>query len=323
MELQPLTRVVFNPILHSYLLDNEKVLKGVTTLMSEHGLSASLSGIPKKYVENAATRGTAIHQMLENYDNGLTVIPQDVVSEDGEILATQEEMSKVLKQYKTFGLKVLHSEWLVSDCDMIASSIDKVVATDVEDEFILGDVKTTSEKHFEQWAWQLSIYATLFERQHQGTKVVKLQVYHMRHNKKAEIYELPRVPENLVEDLFEAERNGVPYVSNVTEKDVDKLAPFFNDEANEVLLLFETRAQLATKLKELNKMLEPYEEKLYNGMIEAKRYSLTCNFGKFYAQTPYYRPHFDSSRLKAEHPEIYEKYNTPQYCKGSITFRKK
>ena len=74
MELTRSNRVYFDATSHSYLLDGETLLMGVTELMKKHGLGADYSGIPEATLRKAAEEGTAIHQEIEAYDNGESVL---------------------------------------------------------------------------------------------------------------------------------------------------------------------------------------------------------------------------------------------------------
>ena len=69
MELVKNSRVFFEPLSHTYLLDGDKELMGVTSLMKKHGLSANYAGISQEVLDAAAKVGTALHEEIENYDN--------------------------------------------------------------------------------------------------------------------------------------------------------------------------------------------------------------------------------------------------------------
>ena len=48
------TRVSFEDITHSYLLDNEVYLMGVTSLMRKHGLAPNYDTVPSDVLQKAA-----------------------------------------------------------------------------------------------------------------------------------------------------------------------------------------------------------------------------------------------------------------------------
>ena len=110
MKLKVNKKVFFSDIVHCYLNDKGEELIGVTSLMKKHGLGADYSGIPQDVLERAAERGSRVHRLLEDYDNGKAV-----------------EDCPILQSYKSLGLQVAASEYLISDNRTVASSIDKVL----------------------------------------------------------------------------------------------------------------------------------------------------------------------------------------------------
>ena len=62
MQLANNTRIFFDETSHTYLLDDDKILIGVTSLMKKFGLSPDYSGIPEATLKKAAEEGTAIHK---------------------------------------------------------------------------------------------------------------------------------------------------------------------------------------------------------------------------------------------------------------------
>ena len=94
MRLKKINTVIFDELTHSYIC-GDKLLIGVTTLMKKHGLSPDYGDIPAEVLAKAAARGTAIHNLLEDYDNGKAV---------------QEDEAGNLKAYKELGLKIHCSE---------------------------------------------------------------------------------------------------------------------------------------------------------------------------------------------------------------------
>ena len=94
---------------------------------------------------------------------------------------------------------------LVSDLQSVASSID-LVGED-NNGIVLYDIKTTSVLNTEYLQWQLSIYTKLFEQQNDGLQVIALNAIHIR-NGKCEIVPVKRLPDDYVEALLNAYRNG-------------------------------------------------------------------------------------------------------------------
>lgn len=295
MRLKRINSVMFDEFTHSYICGN-KLLTGVTSLMRKHGLSPDYSGIPASVLESAAAKGTAIHQLLEDYDNGKTV-------------AVDENLSA----YASLKLDVHCSEYLVSDEDMVASFIDKVF-TDCS----LADVKTTSEVHKRSVAWQLSIYAYLFERQNPSKKVPHIYCIHVRDGK-AKLIELARIPDEQVEALFQAEREGRIYEDPYVDPDVSVVLK--NEDLCALVESLDIIAVYKAKLKEEEERCAAIKDALYEYMCENKLDNMSCTYGKFSLKSGSTRTSIDSEKLKKEQPEIYSQYSKTTNVKGSVVFK--
>ena len=149
------SQVVFNELDHTYMF-NGKQLSGVTSMLSRTLFRDKYKGISKEVLAKAADYGHNIHEQIELVDSlGVTSDPPAV--------------QDYLRMKSDLGVSTLASEYLVSDEDLIASSID-IVFNDLS----LVDIKTTSKLDMEYLSWQLSIYAYLFERQNPSLKVPRL-----------------------------------------------------------------------------------------------------------------------------------------------------
>ena len=149
------SKVVFSEIDHTYTLMG-KSLSGVTSMLSRTLFRDKYKGISKEVLQKAADYGHNIHEQIELVDSlGVT----------SDTLAVQD----YLRMKEELGLTTLEGEYLVSDEDVIASSIDIVFS-----DLTLADIKTTSKLDMEYLSWQLSIYAHLFEMQNPTLKVPRL-----------------------------------------------------------------------------------------------------------------------------------------------------
>ena len=124
-KLNKVTRVEFYPFTHQYILDGEKALIGVTCLMRNQGLSPDYSFIDQDVLDHAADLGTQAHEAIEAYCNGETTpdIP-------------------LIKSFKKLGLDIIATEYLVTDYEVVASSIDLVAKVD-DNTVDLIDMKRT------------------------------------------------------------------------------------------------------------------------------------------------------------------------------------
>lgn len=295
MRLRKNKEVAFNEWLHVYTASDGHTLIGVTELMKRHGLSPDYGGISKDVLEKAAARGTAIHQLLQDYDDGKAVIEDEN-----------------LKAYKALGLKVHCSEYLVSDNEIVATFIDKVL-----DDCSLADVKSTSSVHRRPLEWQLSIGAYLFELQNPGKKVPHLYCIHVRDGK-AKLIEVSRIPNEAVERLLECERCGVVYSDNPVPADA---ALALEEQAVVLAEQIDQIARLKLAIKETEQASAELQQRLYDYMTENNLDEMACELGTFVRKAPYTKKALDSARLKKEKPELYKQYLKESEVKGSITFK--
>lgn len=155
------SEVVFNEIEHTYTYLGSR-LTGVTSLLSRTIFRDKYSGIPKEVLAKAADYGHNIHEQIEIVDSmGVT---SDTPAVQDYLRIRQEN-----------GLIPIANEYLISDEEYMASSIDVIYGVEGSDVYVdITDVKTTSKLDMEYLSWQLSIYAYLFERQNPHLKVRRL-----------------------------------------------------------------------------------------------------------------------------------------------------
>lgn len=147
--------VIFNEVDHTYNYLGS-FLSGVTSLLHRTLFADKYNGISAEVLAKAAAYGHNIHEQIELVDT------LGVTSETPAVQA-------YLQMKQELNLTTLANEYLVSDEQYIASSIDIVF-----DDLTLADVKTTSRLDMEYLSWQLSMYAYLFEMQNPGLKVPRL-----------------------------------------------------------------------------------------------------------------------------------------------------
>lgn len=147
--------VVFNEVAHTYRYLGS-FLSGVTSLLHRTLFADKYNGISAEVLAKAAAYGHNIHEQIELVDT---------LGVESQTPAVQA----YLQMKADLNLTTLANEYLVSDEQYIASSIDVVF-----DDLTLADVKTTSRLDMEYLSWQLSMYAYLFEMQNPGLKVPRL-----------------------------------------------------------------------------------------------------------------------------------------------------
>lgn len=303
--------VVFDPEHHTYTLDGRE-LSGVTPIV-KWLFPDTYKGIPESVLEKAAEYGTLIHSKCELYDN-MGILPSD----DDECKQIVVEYARLTKDYQ-----VAKSEYLVSDEQSVASSIDKVFTDDS-----LGDIKTTSKVHIVNVQVQLSIYAWLYEMQ-TGRKANKLYLIWLPKPQygQPEVRELQRIPSDVVACVVEmfvkggdplnamAVLSGYLMVTDEPKKRIEGEIPEAMDEIIYELITVKKQLDIFTEReKELKKMILDTmsikgEDKWSSDLIQISRRAASE------------RESVDSKELKAKMPEVYESFKKVTKVAESITYK--
>ena len=273
--------VTFCEFDHTYWYGDQQ-LKGVTTLMRERGVAPDYSNVDKTTLEKEAEHGTAVHQAIQNLcENG----------EDSDLPEVQA--------FKTFELKSLANEYLVSDLQNVASSIDIVL-----DDYSLVDIKTTAVVHTDAVRWQLSLYKYLFEMQNPGLKVPHLYCLHLPKEQCGE----PR----LIELDAQPEENCIALIA-------DQLLPV---QATYDLAMQEQMQLVAEylRLAEMAKaMADNIKGQVQTVMTEHNVTKWVTSQGVTFSLIKAGKSKtFDSARFKKDYPELAEEYTKETERKASL-----
>lgn len=325
MKLKQLRSVKFDALTHIYVTTDGRFLEGVTALMKNQGLyPKEYDKVSEEVLHRAAARGSAVHQMLEEYDNeGKTVTQREYSWIDGSGNRQTEttDFSVELKSYSALGLQVIASEYLVSDKSMVASSIDKVVYVD-ENTVDLADIKSTSTFHNDIVSWQLSIYKVLFERQNPDIKVRSIYGVHVKKGQ-AKIIPLVAKPESAIDLLFECERTGNKFLELYNE---DRHAPDTSGiiPASLVPQLFDTECRIISareQIKQWEAEVAEYRDQIYQRMVAAGIDEIAIGAGKYKVKLPYTKNVIDTAALKRD--GLYDSYVKQTEIKGTVNFTNK
>lgn len=300
--------IFFDKVSHSYTNSDGVLLEGVTAILAKHGLSADYTGIPEKVLNEAAAKGTALHEQIENYDNGIMSLVTPLI----------EGYKKVCKENN---LVFVANELLVSDGEIVASSIDGVYQGQSPDHFILIDYKSTLKIHWRPLSWQLSLYRYLFERQFPGAKVDALYVLHI--DKKTEkilgLYPVQPIDDAEVQALLQAEKDGLIYID---ENDVPAAEEILDaGEAAALAVNAAKIAELEATLKVLKAADEAVRDKLIAYMEKNNLQEISCGGGTFKLKAAYTTTRVDSKKLKEQFPAVYQKVTKDSVTKASLTYK--
>lgn len=307
MELTYSNRVFFEETSHSYTLDDDKLLMGVTELMSKHNLGADYGGIPEATLKQAAAEGTAIHKEIEAYDSGETVFASELIDEYKNLCSEQ-------------GLKSAASEYPVSDYELIASAIDKVYEGK-KGHAILVDIKTTLQLHRRPLQWQLGIYKYLFEKQNPDIPVDACYCLWIDKKKRSikGLVPIEPVSEAEVEALLDAERQGLIYVDDNAMKEASLVIP--EDELSVYVNNALTIADLKAKIKEIEATMATANDKLLDYMEANNLEEMVAPGGVFKRKASYSQTRVDSAKLKKDFPAVWQKVAKETTVKGTVSFK--
>ena len=286
--------VIFNELDHTYTLDN-KSLNGVTSILNRQLFADKYSGISDEVLNKAAEYGKGVHESIELYDSlG--------IGED------EDAVKSYIKLCQKEGLTRLDNEYLISDNDYVASSIDVVF-----DDCSLADIKTTSHLDEEYVSWQLSIYAYLFELQNpdlQANRLLAIWIPKARYGK-PKVVEVPRKPVSEVIRLIEADKAGQQYVPSVASSTEITIA---NDVVQEVI-------RIERELKELKDKQTELREGLLKQMQDHNIKSFKTDGLSLTRKLATTKTSLDSKMLQEKYPDIYNECLKTSEVKESLLIK--
>lgn len=288
------SQVVFSELDHTYTLDG-KSLSGVTSILNRQLFADKYSGISDEVLNKAAEYGKGIHESIELYDSlG--------IGED------EDAVKAYIKLCQKEGLTRLDNEYLISDNDYVASSIDVVF-----DDCSLADIKTTSHLDEEYVSWQLSIYAYLFEKQNpdlQANRLLAIWIPKARYGK-PKVVEVSRKPVSEVIRLIEADKAGQQYVPSVASSTEITIA---NDVVQEVI-------RIERELKELKDKQTELREGLLKQMQDHNIKSFKTDGLSLTRKLATTKTSLDSKMLQEKYPEIYNECLKTSEVKESLLIK--
>jgi len=306
MELNKNTRVYFEETSHSYLLDNEVLLEGVTSLLKKHNLSADYGDIPKAVLDKAAEEGTAIHREIQSYEKGETIFASPLI----------DDYKKYVQER---GLRFVEDEYLISDDETVASSIDMVY--EVPKGAVIADIKTTQKYHRRAVEWQISIYKYLFEKANPTIPVVgTLCIWIDKKSKKVKDFiDVNPVTTEEVEALLQAEKQGLIYIDENAKPDIEDILS--DDEATQLTANAAKIVELEATLKALKAVDEAVRTKLSKWMEQNNVTEIACNGGVFKLKAGFTTNRVDADKLKEQFPAVYQKVTKQSFTKASVSFK--
>lgn len=305
MKLFQNDRVFFDKTSHTYLLDGEEVLMGVTELMKKFHVGADYSGISEATLKKAAAEGTALHEEIEAYEAGEAVL-----------------ISPFIQEYQKLGLKCIANEYLISDNQTVASQIDGVYEGKEKNGVILVDYKFTSTFHRAAVEAQLSIYKVLFERQNPNLHVQSL--YCLWGDKKSrtikQFIPIQDLGPEWVDELIACEREGRIFID--PRETPEAALVLSGGEIADVVAKATKVDELKAAVKEIEAALKVYYDKVRDYMLANNLEELATDGGTFKLKKAYDRTSIDTEAVKRYAPELYTKCSKTTTVAASVSFKK-
>ena len=287
------SRVQFDAENHTYHLDGV-VLQGITGTLIKRAFPDKYKDVDPEVLAEAAREGHELHEAIQNYDR------YGIVSDD-------ERVKNYVELKYGSGLITVENEYLVSDNEHYASSID-VVMVNVTGEVVLVDIKTTYTLDRASTALQLSIYKRWFEQQNEGLKVAHICALWLpnRNHSICELVELSPVSAEVIDALIEADLNDEPFVYISVPQGYDELEYEYRRYAKMKAEAEQGIEQVKTRLMGLMK-----HENLQT--IKSGYYTVSYIPEKVGQR-------FDSALFKSENKELYNKYMKDSVTAAQIRF---
>lgn len=290
--------VVFREDDHTYWL-GEKQLKGVTSTLIHLAFPDKYKDVDPAVLANAARMGHELHEKIEFHDT----FGSNAEEHGDERIANYERLKS------EHGLRTIANEYLVSDEETYASSVD-IVMLNKDDEICLVDTKTTYNLDKQSVALQLSIYKRFFEHQNHGLKVKKLYALWLpnKDHTIAELHEVAPVKDSIIDSLIEKDLAGETFDVTTTYGD---LPARLHDVEDEIV-------RLEAQLHEFKEREDELKKGLYNLMMTKDVKSFTGEKIRLTRVLPTTSETFDTKRFKTEHPDIYKEYVKTTEKSGSL-----
>lgn len=294
------SKIEFYKESHQYVNpDTGNELHGITGIIKELVFPDKYACVSEEVLNAAAERGTAIHEMCEEF------------SINGTVEAFMpDEVQAFVNHFSISGTKFINAEYLVSDEQNIATMIDLV-----DEDGNLYDIKTTSTLDKEYLSWQLSICATLFEIQNIGKDAGKLFGIWLKGDR-CEVVEVKRLPDEAVEALLVAYFEGTTFTNPLKQLDsTDEL------QMAKLLEVEQSIIRLEDEAKRMKEVRQQYVDYMLAEMKKRGVKTLETDNIKLTVKDAYKRTSIDTAALKKDLPDVATKYSKESLIKESLIIK--
>lgn len=293
--------VTFDPFIHEYSDEEQRVILSVTQLLSKHHLAPDYSRVSHSILAQSAEKGTNIHLAFE------IAIKSGGKDDSGNPLV-RKFLDEIYPLYTDWQSEVM--VWYVGTFNY-AGTIDLICYDPKTGRWIIWDIKTTSSVHKESVSWQTTLYRKGWCQRKDIIMLdtIDLKCLHVREDLK--VIDLDAIPDEDVEELLSCEADGLPY---------DRTTALMIKPDTEALALeYESRMiELKRASDEIKDVYDKLKESLYEQMLERNITSLETPKLKISLTRPYFKSGFDSKSFQKDHPELYQAYRTESTVKGNV-----
>lgn len=288
--------VRYNDELHTYTRPDGKFLSGITGMIDRQINGGKFAKMDQEFLRPYAEYGSKVHNEIEVF---YTV---GIMPETPEALAW---INWYGKRWEDEVVQISATEYTVTDNEHFATNVDFVDKDGFG--YNIWDFKTSSILDKDSLSWQLSICAELFNIQN-GFYPAKLFGVHLRGNT-CNVVEIDRKPTESVLWLLEAEIQGERYI-----------VPQEGQKAEIRQLL-----DLEQCLIRIKQEAEYYEQQKAELLAGLEKEMDKAGLKKFETDSiiitkvlPTQSKGLDTSRLKAEQPELCKGYEKISERKGYL-----
>lgn len=271
--------VEFLPESHTYYCDGNLV-PSVTQILHRQGIAPQYSGVAPSVLDKASARGTLIHEEIQRY------------IDDGEVGMT-EEFGEFIRICEEENLHFERSEVVLCDGN-VAGTADLIGSH--KGKRLLADVKTTVAEDREYWRWQLGLYDRIG-----ALEVKEFAVLHLRPGRGTLVMLTPPSAEE-ISAMLDADSSSEIYAPPeiVTPELMRAAAEAERAEKEAKDRLAEIKSRLAVIFAE-------------TGATAAENKDVKVSY-----LPPRKSERIDTTRLKAEQPELAKLYTVSSISAGGV-----
>ena len=285
--------IIFDSVNHRYFKDgNEK--PSVGKIVNWY-LNIDMSNIPVETLEKAQNRGTDIHLLVDKILTG----------EDFETTYSYEYNSfEALK--KKYKIKADSIEQIVYGFTPAGGYCGTYDLYDSKSK-ILYDIKTTYDKHIEEWTYKCNLYRYALEQSKKKVKEIKIIYLPKETNpNKPEVIDLLILPNSKVEEIIKSY-----YEQKRPTQQLVELVSLPKERITQLALAFET-------IKRIQKEIDVWKQSIKEEMESRGIYNFQCPEFNISIRKNHIQKRFDGKKFKEDFPDIYEKYQKETEVKSSI-----